>query len=88
MEVAYLRLFLKDIQKINDTSVKKQLITVLTKFKQVEILSDLPQVKKLKGHSEAYRMRVGNYRLGFFYNGKSIEFARFAKREDIYKLFP
>ena len=88
MEVVYLKQFLKDIQKLNDATVKKQLALLISDFKNAVNLSELLQVKKLKGHSEAYRVRVGKYRLGFYFDGKIIEFARFAKREDIYKLFP
>jgi len=42
----------------------------------------------MKGHSGAFRIRIGKYRLGFYFDGEVIELARFAKREDIYKLFP
>lgn len=88
MEVVYLKQFLKDIQKLNDSTVKKQLVLLISDFKNATNLAELPQVKKLKGHSEAYRVRVGKYRLGSYFDGKIIEFARFANREDIYKLFP
>ena len=45
-------------------------------------------LKKLSGHPEAYRIRVGDYRLGIFYSDEIITIARFLKRNDIYKLFP
>jgi mRNA-degrading endonuclease RelE of RelBE toxin-antitoxin system len=83
-----LRHFLKDVQKLNDANVKQQLNTVISEIKAANHLTDLTQVKKLRGHSEAYRIRIGKYRLGFYFTGTHVEFARFAKREDIYKLFP
>lgn len=88
MQVVYLKHFLKDIQKLNDSAIKKQLLELISDFKKANSLLDLTQVKKIRGHSEAYRIRIGKYRLGFYFNGEIIEFARFAKREDIYKLFP
>jgi mRNA interferase RelE/StbE len=88
VEVVYLKQFLKDIQKLNDATVKKQVVLLISDFKNAANFAELQQVKKLKGHSEAYRVRVGKFRLGFYFDGKIIEFARFAKREDIYKLFP
>lgn len=88
MEVEYLKNFMKDLQKLNDVTLKKQLFDVINDFKLADNLNNLSNIKKLKGHPEAYRTRIGKYRLGFYFNGKTIEMARFVKREDIYKLFP
>jgi mRNA-degrading endonuclease RelE of RelBE toxin-antitoxin system len=88
LKVEYSRIFLKDIQKIKDNNLKEQLFEAINTFKVAENLSDIPNIKKLKGHSDAYRFRLGKYRLGFYYNVLSIELERFVKREDSYKLFP
>jgi len=88
MKVEYLKQFSKDLLKINDETLKNNLFDVIVLLKEAENLNLLSNVKKLKGHSEAYRIRIGKYRLGFFFDGEAIQFARFAKREDIYKLFP
>ncbi|OXG08816.1 mRNA-degrading endonuclease RelE of RelBE toxin-antitoxin system [Flavobacterium araucananum] len=88
MKVEYLKQFSKDLLKINDQSLKDSLFEVITNLKNAENLSNLSNVKKMKGHSEVYRIRVEKYRLGFFFDEEVIELARFAKREDIYKLFP
>jgi mRNA interferase RelE/StbE len=42
----------------------------------------------MKGHSIAYRIKSGNYRMGFYKELDQVELARFLKREDIYKVFP
>lgn len=88
MKVEYLKQFSKDLLKINDETLKNNLFDIIVLLKEAENLNLLPNVKKLKGHSEAYRIRIGKYRLGFFFDGEVVELARFAKREDIYKLFP
>lgn len=88
MKVEYLTQFSKDLLNINDESLKNNLFDCILALKEAENLNVLPNVKKLKGHSEAYRIRIGKYRLGFFFDGEVVELARFAKREDIYKLFP
>ena len=49
---------------------------------------EVDNVKKLKGQSEVYRLRIGKYRLGFYYDTETIVLQRFVEREDIYKLFP
>ncbi len=88
MKVEYLKQFSKDLLKINDENLKNNLFDIIVLLKEVENLNLLSNIKKLKGHPEAYRIRIGKYRLGFFFDGEVVELARFAKREDIYKLFP
>ncbi|WP_269223735.1 plasmid stabilization protein [Flavobacterium sp. IMCC34518] len=88
MKVEYLKQFSKDVSKINDESLKTNLFDVIIVLKNTENSNLISNLRKMKGHSEAYRIRIGKYRLGFYFDGEVIELARFAKREDIYKLFP
>jgi mRNA interferase RelE/StbE len=88
MKVEYLKQFSKDLSKINDETLKSNLFDAIIILKKTENINLLSNIKKMKGHSEAYRMRIGKYRLGFYFDGEVIELARFAKREDIYKVFP
>jgi len=88
MKVEFLKQFSKDLLKIKDKSLKEDLFDCIIILKKVETLNLIPNIKKLKGHQDAYRVRIGKYRLGFYFNGEIIELARFVKREDIYKLFP
>ena len=88
MKVEYLKQFSKDVLKINDESLKDNLFGIIINIKNTQNLNQIANIKKLKGHSEAYRIRIGKYRLGFYFDEEVVELARFAKREDIYKLFP
>jgi len=86
--VKFGKLFSKDTQKIKDVGLKNDVIQAIVSLELTENIQNFPNVKKMKAHPEAYRMRIGKYRLGFYFDGEVIELARFAKREDIYKLFP
>lgn len=88
MTVEYLKQFSKDLLKIKDENMKDDLFNAIIALKKAETLNVLSDVKKLKGFQNAYRIRIGKYRLGFYFDGEVIELARFAKREVIYKLFP
>jgi mRNA interferase RelE/StbE len=88
MDVIFAKLFLKDIRNISDENLKKEVLKAIFDFESAQNLVELSNIKKMKGHSEAYRLRIGNYRLGFYYEGFTIKLARFVKRESIYKLFP
>ncbi|MDR2627235.1 MAG: type II toxin-antitoxin system RelE/ParE family toxin [Dysgonamonadaceae bacterium] len=87
MEIIYLRSFYKDLQSIPDTD-KKYLKDIILLCKKAEKIEELPSLKKLKGHSIAYRIRMGNYRIGIFIEKKHITFVRIVHRKDIYKQFP
>ena len=51
-------------------------------------ITELKAVKKLVGFKYAYRIKMGKYRIGFFYQNDIVEFARIVHRKDIYKVFP
>lgn len=88
MQVLFTRLFLKDIQKITDEVLKREVNKAIEDFENTVVISELKNIKKLKGHKTAYRLRIGKYRLGFHYDDGVIKLTRFVKRESIYKLFP
>ncbi len=88
MKVEFLKKFSKDIEVVNAKSVKLSLMKLIEQIEKVENLDKISNTKKLKGHRNAYRIRIGDYRLGFFYENSTIILARFLHRKDIYKLFP
>jgi mRNA interferase RelE/StbE len=53
-----------------------------------ERMEDLLEVKKLRGFSDYYRIRIKDYRIGLKLENGTLYFADFAHRKDIYKQFP
>ena len=88
MEIIYLRSFLNDIKKIKNEKVKKKIKAYILEIKAAENIDQIQNIKKLRGYKIAYRAKFGDYRLGIYIETNRIEFARFIKRNDIYKLFP
>jgi mRNA interferase RelE/StbE len=88
MQVEFLSKFNKDISSINQKSTKTSILRVIEQVEEAKTLSEISGLKKLKGFKEAYRIRVGDYRLGLFISKNKAQFARFIHRKDIYKLFP
>ena len=82
------RSFSKDIDRIPDGKIRERLMQVLLHIEQARTLTDILNLKKLKGHPSAYRIRVGDYRLCFFLRGNTIELVRFLNRRDVYRVFP
>ena len=88
MKVEFLKKFYDDLDDIKVKSVKQSLIRIIELIETADSLTKIPNTKKLKGHRSAYRTRVGDYRLGFFFENSTILLARVANRKDIYKIFP
>jgi mRNA interferase RelE/StbE len=88
MKVDFLKKFSKDIDSVNSKGVKQSLIRIIELLENAENLEAIPNLKKLKGHRSAFRIRIGDYRLGLFYEDSKVSLARFLHRKDIYKIFP
>jgi mRNA-degrading endonuclease RelE of RelBE toxin-antitoxin system len=88
MKVEFLKKFSKDLDELKLKSVKQALMRLIENMETADSLERVPNTKKLKGHKTAYRTRIGDYRLGFFFQNSTILLARFVHRKDIYKIFP
>jgi mRNA interferase RelE/StbE len=88
MQVEFLAKFNSDLNQIHLKSVKKSIVKVIERVKNASSLSEIPNVKKLKGFRSAYRIRVGEYRIGIFVESNRVEFARILNRKEIYRYFP
>lgn len=89
MNVEYLPKFLKDLKGLKSTPVFETInLLVFEQIPQCEMLEELSNLSKLKGFDHAYRIRVGDYRLGFFFDEEVLTFARVLHRSEIYRYFP
>lgn len=88
MKVEFLKSFSKDLDSINQKAVKANLVRIIESLEKSSSLDDILGIKKLKGAKNAYRIRLGDFRLAFFSDKSTVELARFLHRKDIYKFFP
>lgn len=88
MKVEFLEKFSKDLDDIRITFVKKAINRVILEAESVDSILQMRNVKKLSGFKFAYRIRIGDYRIGVFYENGTIQFARVGNRKDIYRVFP
>jgi len=88
MKIVYTKTVIRDVRKVKDRKLMERIEKVIVEMKTATGVEELKQTKKMKGHPTAYRMRVGNYRLGFYLQNDTVELARFVKQNDIYKVFP
>ena len=88
MEVLFAKQFLKDIHKLRDAKLASKVGDVILKVKSSHNLSEIENVKKLAGFKTAYRIRIGDFRIGFLYEHNVVTFSVFGNRKEIYRKFP
>lgn len=81
------RSFEKDALKL-PASVQKDIAEIISVIQKIKILSELPNCKKLTGYKNAFRIKSGSYRIGFFFEDNTVELTRVLARKDIYRYFP
>lgn len=58
-------------------------------MENADILKNISNVKKITGFADLYRIRIGDYRIGFeLENEETIRLIIVSHRKDIYKTFP
>lgn len=81
--------FEKSIKKLKDPKLKIRLINLIEDFENADSLTEISNVKKMQGFQTFYRVRLGDYRVGFeLQEDNSILFILVAHRKEIYKYFP
>lgn len=89
MKTEYLPTFIKDLKKLKNTSDYSKIKNLVTvKIPSYDKFTEIKKIKKIKGNKNAYRLRVGDYRVGFFYQEDKIIFSRVLHRKEIYRFFP
>jgi mRNA interferase RelE/StbE len=88
VKVEFKKSFEKDLGKIRDSDLLAKIKAVIEEVENAEILLDVNNTKKLKADGNYYRIRVGNYRVGFTEDGDVITFVRVLHRKEMYRYFP
>jgi mRNA interferase RelE/StbE len=88
MKTEFKNSFLKELQKLKEQSLKDAIYEAILNVENASNLSDVPNLKKLKGYSCYFRIRVKDYRIGVKFENETVFFVTFDHRKDIYKRFP
>lgn len=89
MKTEYLPTFIKDLKNLKSNSIYPSIKKlVMIDFLLYKDLRDIQNLKKIKGVKNAYRIRIGDYRIGFFFEENKIIFSRVLHRKEMYRFFP
>lgn len=90
MEVVAYPVFEKDFKKLpNDVKDKvTEVYHTFLKTTNKDELQKLPPMKKLTGHKNYYRFRIGDFRIGISIVENTIYLHRVLNRREMYRYFP
>jgi mRNA interferase RelE/StbE len=88
MKTRFLKQFIRDIDKLSLQSVNAEVINAIINVEESSSPAGIRGLKKLSGCKNAFRIKIGDYRIGIFIEKDIVEFARIVHRKDIYKVFP
>ena len=89
MIVNYLPSFIRDLKALRKTPIYAAIQqTAFEEIPAYTSIDQIPELKKIKGSDQAYRIRVGDYRISIFIENNAVTFARVQHRREIYRYFP
>ena len=88
MNIKVHKTFLKELSSIPSKKRVKIEKFLFEEMLKIEDPFSIPNIQKLKGYSNYYRIRFGDYRAGVKIKDNTIIFERILHRKDIYKYYP
>ncbi len=89
MNVLFDASFEKSLRKLKNKDVQSKIWETILVLEEAVTLRNVPDVKKMEGFKTFYRIKLGQYRLGFeLINPNTVLLILVAHRKDIYRYFP
>ena len=88
MKLEFRSSFARDLKSIKDKALLRRVREIIEEVERARSLTEISNLKKLKGRGDYYRIRIRDYRLGITLAGNILVFVRILNRKDIYKYFP
>jgi mRNA interferase RelE/StbE len=89
MIIEFDKSFEKFLIKVKEKALFNKIESLIEIIEKAEKISEIKNVKKLTGFKNYYRIRIGDFRIGFEkINDNTIRFITVARRKDIYSIFP
>ena len=88
MKVRFKASFANDLRPLKDKSLLERIKALIAKVEAARSLSELPNLKKLRGGGAYYRVRLGDYRVGIAVEDDAVVFVRVLHRREVYRYFP
>jgi len=88
MNFEFEKAFVRDFKKLKNKDLANAISEAIKQVSQASAINEVANLKKLSGYKSAFRIRIGDYRIGVINENDTVTFVAFAHRKDIYKRFP
>jgi mRNA interferase RelE/StbE len=80
--------FDEDLSALTDAGLLRRIKRVIEQVEAAQTFQQIPNLKRLDARGKYYRIRVGDYRVGFVFEQGAVTFVRCLNRKEIYRYFP
>jgi mRNA interferase RelE/StbE len=88
VNTAFRESFDADLSAISDPALLRRIRKVIEQVEAARRFQEIPNLKRLETTGKYYRIRVGDYRIGFVFERGVVTFIRCLDRKEIYRYFP
>lgn len=88
MNYEFEKAFVKDFRKLKNKELASSIHEVIKQVSEASSPNQIINLKKLSGYKSAFRIRIGDYRIGVIIEKNTVTFVAFAHRKEIYNQFP
>jgi mRNA interferase RelE/StbE len=88
VKTAFRESFDADLTAITDTALLRRIKKTIEQVEAARMFQQIPNLKHLEATGKYYRIRVGDYRVGFVFERGTVTFVRCLNRKEIYRYFP
>lgn len=88
MKTAFRESFYADLSAITDAGLLRRIRKIIEQVEAAQTFQQVPNLKRLEASGKYYRIRVGDYRIGFVFEHGIVTFVRCLNRKEIYRYFP
>ncbi len=88
MTTVFLGSFLADVKKLREASVRAAVASAIEQVESTASPQQIRGIKRLSGHRDYFRIRIGEWRLGLHIQHTTVTFVRCLHRREVYRFFP
>ena len=88
MNTRFRESFDQDLSALTDAGLLRRIKRVIEQVEAARTFLQIPNLKRLDARGKYYRIRVGDYRVGFVFEHGAVTFVRCLDRKEIYRYFP
>jgi len=88
VNTAFRESFEKDLSALTDPGILRRIRKMIEQVEAARTLHEIPNLKRLEAQGKYFRIRIGDYRVGFVFEQSEVTFVRCLHRREIYRYFP